>query len=276
MYKLKCEHCGHLNEVSTEYLTLCSNCNRKLINSFAEWKKKNQIKSFDDYKNEVCIDEELELGKKQLEQRKSKKRHNRLIIILTIAGLVLGSVFTLYHFNKDKWLNSLVSLTNSTDEILDKEWEKKAYYDLHFYLETPYKPELIQLPFPEQLKAMISTSASYAFEKDAGAFSFVLIYIEFLPGIPLNLDNSVKRSIAGMENQPGVTDLTSADVPYDVVGREATIVVGTLKKYGIKFKYQMLAFIDDKSLNQIIITYHENDEYAREAANRIIKSLKLL
>jgi hypothetical protein len=276
MYKLKCEHCGHLNEVSTKYLTLCSNCNRKLNNSFAEWKKKNPIKSFDDYKNEVCIDEELELEKKQLEQRKSKKRHNRLIIILTIAGLVLGSVFTLYYFNKDKWLNNLISLTNTTDDILDREWEKKAYYDLHFYLETPYKPDLIQLPFPEQLKAMISTSASYVFEKDAGAFSFVLIYVEFLPGIPLNLDNSVKRSIASMENQPGVTDLTSAEAPYDVPGREATIVVGTLREYGINFKYQMLAFIDNKSLSQIIITYHDNDEYAKEAANRIIKSLKLL
>ena len=82
--------------------------------------------------------------------------------------------------------------------------------------------------------------------------------------------------LSTVKNQPGVSDFTSAKAPYDLKGKEASIVVGTLKKYGIQMKYQVLVFIDDKSLSQIIITYHDNDENAKIAANRILKSLKLL
>lgn len=276
MYKLKCEHCGHLNDVSSEYLTICNKCSRKLGNSFSEWKKTNPTKSFADYKNEVCIDEELELEKTQLLQRQNKKRNTRLIIILLTAGIFLGVVYSLYYFNKDEWLNKIVSLTNTSDDILNKEWEKKAYYDLHFYLETPYKPDSISIPYPDQVKPYIASTAAYAFEKDAGAFTLFMNYIGFLPGLPLNLDNSVQGSVSSLENQPGISDVTSAKAPYDLKGKEAKIVVGTFKKYGILFKYQMLVFLDDTSLSQIIITYHDNDENAKKAANRILESLKLL
>jgi len=276
MYKLKCEHCGHLNDVASEYLTICNNCGRKLSNSFFEWKKANPTKSFDKYKNEMCIDEALELEISLSFQKQNKRRNTRLVLILVFVGIFFGTIFTIYHFNKDDLLNKIVSLTKSTDEILSKQWEKKAYYDLHFYLETPYKPDSISIPFPEQIKPYIASSAAYAFEQNAGSFVFLLNYIEFHPGLPLNLKNSVQGSISTMESQPGVSDFTSAKAPYELKGKEATIVVGTLKKYGIGMKYQLLAFIDDISLSQIIITYHEDDENAREAANRILKSLKLL
>ena len=276
MYKLKCEHCGHLNDVSSEYLTLCTNCNRKLNNSYSEWKKQNPTKTFDNYKNEVCINYELELEKSQLLKRQSKKRNTRLVIILISVGIVLGSIFTLFHFKKNELLNSLVSLTNTSDDIVDKEWEKKAYYDLHFYLETPYKLDSVVVPFPENMKPYITSSAAYAFEKKSGAFTLFLNYVEFKPEVPLNLENSIQGSISTMESQPGINDFTSAKAPYNLKGREATIVVGTLKQYGIGMKYQLLAFTDDKSLSQIIITYHDNDENAKKAANRIMKSLKLL
>lgn len=39
MHYLRCNNCGHFNEVKTEYLTFCSKCNKKLNNSYGEWRK---------------------------------------------------------------------------------------------------------------------------------------------------------------------------------------------------------------------------------------------
>jgi hypothetical protein len=55
MYFLKCNECGHLNELKTEYLTFCSKCNKKLDNNFSNWKKNNPDGTFEDYKNLICI-----------------------------------------------------------------------------------------------------------------------------------------------------------------------------------------------------------------------------
>ncbi len=58
MYYLKCENCGHLNELKTEYLTFCTSCKKKMTNNFTEWKKRNPGKSFEDYKQLMCISED--------------------------------------------------------------------------------------------------------------------------------------------------------------------------------------------------------------------------
>ncbi len=57
MHYLKCSKCGHFNEVKTEYLVLCSNCNTRLTNNFTDWKKKNEDKSFEEFKQVICTTE---------------------------------------------------------------------------------------------------------------------------------------------------------------------------------------------------------------------------
>jgi predicted nucleic acid-binding Zn ribbon protein len=276
MYKLKCENCGYLNDVSTEYLTLCGNCNRKLNNSFSEWRKSNPTKPFDVYKKEVCIDEELASEKVKLIHKQTKRRHTRLVVVLVIVGIFLGSVFTLFYFKKNELLNSLVSLTNTSDDILNNEWERKAYYDLHFYLETPFKPDTYSVSFPDQVRELIVSNAAYYSETDAGAFSFMLSTVEFLPEIPFNFENSIQGSINSIENQPGISDLTSTRTPYKIKGKEAIMINGTLKRYGILFDYKMLIFIGNHQLSQVLVSYHVGDLNAQKAADRIFKSLKLL
>lgn len=54
---LKCNNCGFLNEVNTEYQIFCVNCKKKLENNFTAWNIKNQ-KSFLEFKKEVCTSKE--------------------------------------------------------------------------------------------------------------------------------------------------------------------------------------------------------------------------
>jgi hypothetical protein len=276
MYKLKCIQCDHLNEVNSEYLTFCSNCNSKLNNSFQEWTKKNRTKSFEDYKLEVCIDEEIQLERIRAFKKRNRKWNIKLFVALLIVSVVIGTTFTLYHFKMDDLLDRLGSLNWTTNGILTKEWEKKAYYDLHFFLETPYKPDTITLLYPAEVKSIILSTAAYTINENAGAFGMLMNYVEYNPNIPLSFDDAIQGSINSMENQPGVTDLSSSLAPYAIKDHEASMVNGTLKKYGVPFKFHMLVFSGEHQLSQIIVEFHEDDEEAEKASERIFKSLKIL
>src|SRR5262245_13035097 len=91
MYYLRCTNCGHLNEVKTEYLTFCSNCNKKLENNFSDWHKRNSNKSFADYQAEVCISEESKMQLEASEVKPSKFNFGRSLVIavLIVAGIAV-------------------------------------------------------------------------------------------------------------------------------------------------------------------------------------------
>ena len=72
MYFLKCDNCGHFNEVKTEYLTFCKGCNKVLKNNYSNWFKANRDKSFDDFKLIVCTTELTETSKKVPKSNRSK------------------------------------------------------------------------------------------------------------------------------------------------------------------------------------------------------------
>ncbi|BAX80635.1 hypothetical protein [Labilibaculum antarcticum] len=101
MYFLKCNECGHLNEVKTEYLTFCSGCKKKLDNSFTNWKINNQEGSFEDYKRLICISEQ------DVEQlNKTEKKKNTKGIKYWIGFAVFFTIFyVIGQFGGDKIMN---------------------------------------------------------------------------------------------------------------------------------------------------------------------------
>jgi len=72
MHFLKCNNCGHFNEVKTEYLVFCAKCNKKLDNSYTEWTKRNSDKSFEEYKQLICTTEKNDLSNELPKTKKIK------------------------------------------------------------------------------------------------------------------------------------------------------------------------------------------------------------
>jgi hypothetical protein len=60
MLYLKCTNCGHYNELKTEYITFCTNCNKILSDNFPDWKKRNPDRTLDDFKKIVCTEDKEE------------------------------------------------------------------------------------------------------------------------------------------------------------------------------------------------------------------------
>lgn len=125
MHYLKCNNCGHFNEVKTEYLVFCANCNKRLDNSFKEWSKPNSDKSFDEYKELMCTTEKTDLSKELLKQRKIKglKYYIGFIVLFAIFYAIghLGSDKIVGFFKKsviDKTLMEMANKINSSCPIM--------------------------------------------------------------------------------------------------------------------------------------------------------------
>ena len=95
IYYLKCINCGSLNEVKTEYLTLCSHCGAKLNTNYKLWLQRlgNERKTFEEYKKEACISqtrlEEMTLdSKRECEKRKEERELGFFSIIFKILAVV--------------------------------------------------------------------------------------------------------------------------------------------------------------------------------------------
>ena len=97
MHFLKCNQCGHFNDIKSEYLVFCSKCGKKLNNNYPDWKKRNPDKSFDDFKQLFCTMEKNEPSLSISKQKDSKKRKKQLYGILSgICIIVIIVIFTLF------------------------------------------------------------------------------------------------------------------------------------------------------------------------------------
>ncbi|MFK5856228.1 MAG: hypothetical protein QM503_08875, partial [Bacteroidota bacterium] len=88
---LKCDNCGHLNKIQTEYQTFCSDCKKKLDNSYTVWVRQNPNKSFEDFKKTECIsDEDINIAKSN--KTKTNKKGLKFYVGLAISIAVFSAI----------------------------------------------------------------------------------------------------------------------------------------------------------------------------------------
>lgn len=127
MHYLKCNRCGHLNVLKTEYQVFCAECDKKLDNSYSNWKLNNPERTFEDFKEVECISDEDIKNAKLQKDSKHKKRGAKfwIILIVTIVistivakGVQLGLSYYLTDVNFDKEMMRTASQINETCPIM--------------------------------------------------------------------------------------------------------------------------------------------------------------
>ncbi len=130
MNYLKCNNCGHLNIIKTEYQTFCSNCQKKLDNNYSDWKKGNSDKTFQDFKQLVCVSEkDIHEANSRSKPKKSKGIKFYIGLAITIAVFLAagkyGGVALFDYFitaNYDKIMMKVASEINkSCPMMIDSE-----------------------------------------------------------------------------------------------------------------------------------------------------------
>lgn len=120
MHYLKCNECGHFNEVKTEYMVLCSKCMKKLTNSYSVWQAKNSDGSFDDFKKLVCTTSTAENIVTSSNSNKPKGLKHWLIFGIVFAlfsvGAQFGSTYLIGLFNNSQFDKTAMAFANEINK----------------------------------------------------------------------------------------------------------------------------------------------------------------
>ncbi|WP_053976360.1 BatD family protein [Mangrovimonas xylaniphaga] len=239
-------------------------------------------------------EEEKLLDQQYKEEQERKKKRKKVIITVVIAFfLMMATVVGLgikygFAYVKDTVIG------HESKELLEGEWVSSDYGVPPISISTPRVLKRVELPLPKEAQGSVKVTA-FSYGTLLDMFS-VMVSTTVLQQPPqgqqaqgadqsapkIDLAQASEMAIAGME-QKGAKDI--------LVKREQFITPNAaegLKTYGslsipllntetlVPAKYTILQFTSENVLQQVMVTWPDNDVYADEMIDRIINSVELV
>lgn len=271
MFYLKCENCGFLNEVKSEYLVFCTGCDKKLTNNFRNWRSRNfEEKSFDDFKKAVCISEE-DISIETESKKKLGKKGFKYWIALAVAFALFSFIG---HFAGVR-ISNIFSSEKTDKEILEQNWVKESYGNYGLTVETPVKMGKGKIEVPDNSKEVIDEMSLYNYNTARG-FKVIINSIKYNPSIGVaNLQGGADGAINGIKAMPGVTDFNYSEKPITNSNISGIEQNGTFKINGVDGEFINSIFTEGLVAWQVMVIYQFDDEVGRKAARRVIESIEI-
>lgn len=269
-YYLRCQSCGKLNHLKTEYMVFCTYCNSKLKNNYSDWKRLHQNSNFEDFKMECCLTEE------SMQQNAADKSEKKPVTLKTILGIIFGIVLfaAFSHFGKMVY-ESISSPSGISAEVLKEEMPLKEYGKMGMQIQSPFELKEAVIPISDDVKSLIDEMYSYS-SKTKNGFEIIINSIRYneVIGKP-NLQGAANGSVAEMKNVSGVSDFNFSQKDINIQGLDGFEIRGSFVLKSNKAKYINVGLVDGLKLYQLIIIHLYNDENARELAEKVYQSLEI-
>ena len=236
-------------------------------------------------------EEEKILDKQYKEAQERKKKRRKVILTVAISlFLIIATIVGFgikYGFGYVK--DSIIG--HESKELLEGNWVESAYGFPPVWIETPRVLKRVDSPLPEEAKEQMSmTTFVYGTMLDIFSVAINTTTLNVPKQKPqtketenptFDLFKVSEESIKGFESK-GARDI--------LVKRDQFItpnVAEGLKTFGtfnivipntnnvVNAEYALFSFSNENVLQQIIITWPDNDEYADEMVQRIIDSIEL-
>lgn len=240
-------------------------------------------------------EEELLVDLKYQEELEKKQKRRKIIITVTIALLLFIATFVGFtiHYGIDYVKDSI--LGHPSKELLEeKYWVTSDYGAPSITISTPKVLERIHVELPKELEGKIETTM-FGYGSLLGKFNIVVSTSKFASTEPpqpngeqnkdenkIDLNQAAEASLKNLEKS-GIQNLITRNEQFITPnGQEG------LKTYGNadfpilgqdkfeKGKYILLGFTTNNILQQVIITWRDNDVYADEIVDRILNSIELI
>jgi hypothetical protein len=271
-YYLKCDHCGHLNEVKTEYLVFCQQCNKKLDNNYANWKMTSFGKSFEDYKKEVCISSD-HLQQQEPKTKSKKKRITRQQWINMIIGITMvviigkGTELLIRHY----FFPSLKKYTQV-------EWTQQTCGTLGLSLEAPLelKPaDEMAEQLPEAAMDLIQLVESCQTNVKFRKLYIMANSVRYNPDINVSLEGAIQGSLQEVQNRTEVKNFQHDVSPIRNGELVGGLITGKWKEGSSLVGFRMVIFAKGTVMWQVLVGYDYTDPHGREIADKIIQSVRI-
>lgn len=266
---LKCDKCGHLNELKSPYLVFCSHCNRKIENNFTSWQSRHPERTYDEFLKLVCMTD----ANIQTAEKKSRKKNKGLKywIGFTIA-LVLFSVIGRWGGNE---IVRFLSSSKSPDDLMQREWVFKTYGKYGLTVETPVVLTKTSLEFPDEAMQYIESAEVFGNESEKG-LKVMVTNVKYVDKIgQASLEGAALGSVNEMKKQKGVTDFRYEQFNVEVGKIPARIQSGSFKENGVLVGFMNLIMVKNTNLWQVATLWELDDYIGAQAGKRVIDSVKI-
>lgn len=268
MHYLKCNNCGHLNEVKSEYQIFCTHCDKKLENNFTDWLKRNPESTFEDFRKLICISEN---DIQKVEPTKPKPRKLKYWIGFAVAFAIF---YAIGQFGGEAIVKFIKS-GKTAKEVLDQKWIKETYGDFGLTVETPIQLIKSDLALPENVRQLIDKMDVFEYSSAKG-FKILINSIQYNSVIgAVNLEGAATGSINEMKLQKGVTDLNYSEEVIFKNELPGFIQKGTYKFNGVDVGFINTGFSKGLVLWQVMVAYQMDDEVGRTASKKVIDSIEI-
>lgn len=229
-------------------------------------------------------EEEKLLDAKYKEELERKAKRKKIIITVVICVFLLFATITAFSIKYGFNYVKDTILGHDTKELLEGDWVTSEYGFPPVTISTPEVLKRIDVPIPDELKAQL-TSKAFSFGSIIGGFNLIIYNINYITENGKKVDIDIQKALDGrlkaMESQGAQNIITKSDKFVTPNGAEGLKVYGTLDvpiQNSDKFErgnYVILTFTSDNVIQQIVISWRQNDVYADNMVERILNSVEL-
>ncbi len=237
-------------------------------------------------------EEEKLLDQKYKEEQERKKKRKKVWITVAISIFLIVATFVGFGVKYGFGYVKDTIIGHESKELLEGDWVESAYGFPPVWIETPKVLKRVDAKIPDEAKGKLSMT-TFAYGTLLDVFSVVIntttLKVPKQQGAePQESDKPTfdlykvsEESIKGFEAK-GASNISVKREKFTTPnGAEGLKTFGTLSlkmpntEYGVDAKYELLCFANENVLQQIIITFPKNDDYAEDMVQRITDSIEL-
>lgn len=274
MHYLKCDNCGYLNPIRSEYVTFCDHCGRKLKYNFSDWKVANPEGDFGRFKEEVGITgAKADTERRAFKRRISPQTRKVLVIASAIIICVVAGAFAT-QFGR-RVARSFVE-TRAPVEWLSSSWQNfTPSPGSNISLQTPTALTVYQQTLPGATADKLTSLHAYR-NKDSDGLKINIIAAEYMDSLMADPDMTAKSAMEEMKAQKDYSQFDYSQHPVTINGRPAILQEGSyVYKSSTALQFRNLIIANGSEICRILVTYGAADDAGNQVAEKVIQSVRI-
>lgn len=237
-------------------------------------------------------EEEKLLDQKYKEEQERKKKRKKIWITVAISIFLIVATFVGFGVKYGFGYVKDTIIGHESKQLLESDWVESAYGFPPVWIETPIVLKRVDTKIPDEAKEKLAMT-TFAYGTLLDVFSVVIntttLKVPKQQGAPaqesdqptFDLYKVSEESIKGFEAK-GASNISVKREKFTTPnGAEGLKTFGTLSikmpntEFGVDANYELLCFANENVLQQIVITFPKNDDYADDMVQRITDSIEL-
>lgn len=220
---------------------------------------------------------------KLIKEKLRKKKVTRIVVSIIVVFVVLFG--TAIFFIATKGLDFVKDnlFGHPTKELVEGEWVTSEYGNPGIRIETPKVLKRIDAKknLPKEAFAVIKDMQTFSYGSLMSGFSVAVSTLQYKQEMKVDLKTAIEGTLQIYESQGAkniISDQGEFSTPEGISGAKGYgtfTILNPIDKKSYDMYFEIIVFSQNGGLQQINIVQQQNDQYAKEISERIMKSIEL-